>query len=132
MSSSHTDLKSRSPFYLWIFGLVFSACFTVVIWLLEPNLKHFLASLLPDRGASWYYWKLPDRDVWSMVIVWIFYLGHQFLIWIAIYLGQRDLRGFRSASLWGLPKYCIAVLAVNTVFIFLHLMQTHLWFDGLA
>jgi hypothetical protein len=132
MSSPDTGLKSRSAFYLWAFGLSFSACFTVLIWLLGPNLKHFLNSLLPDQGSSWYYWKLPSRELWGMVIVWIFYLGHQFSIWIAIYFGQRNLRGFRSPSLWGLPKYCVVALAVNLTFVFLHLLQTHLWFDGLA
>ena len=132
MNSPDTGSKTRSFLYLWAFGGAFSAGFTVLIWLLGPNLKHFIDSLLPDQGSSWYYWKLPTREFWGMVIVWIFYLGHQFSIWVAIYLGQRNLRKFRSLALWGLPKYCVVALVINLVFIFLHLLQTHLWFDGLA
>lgn len=67
-----------------------------------------------------------------MFIVWALYLGHQFSIWAAIYCGQRDIAGFRSSSIWGLPKYSLTALAINVVFVFLHLVQTHLWFDGLA
>ena len=132
MSSSRTDSESRSAFYLWAFGLVFSVCFTILIWLLGPNLKHFIVSLLPDQGSSWYYWKLPSRDLWTMVIVWVLYLGHQFSIWAAIYFGQKNIARFRSPSLWGLPKYSLVALAANLVFVLLHLIQTHLWFDGLA
>jgi len=67
-----------------------------------------------------------------MAITWAFYLGHQFSLWIAIYFGHKDLHGFRSPSLCGLPKYSLVALAVNLVFVSLHLLQTHFWFDGLA
>jgi hypothetical protein len=132
MGSQNFETKSRSALYLWLFGLLFAFCFTILIWLLGPNLKHFIDSFLPDQGASWYYWKLPSRNFWGMAIVWAFYLGHQFSLWIAIYFGYKNLHGFRSPSLWGLPKYSLVALAVNLVFVSLHLLQTHFWFDGLA
>ncbi|MDH5781962.1 MAG: hypothetical protein OEZ07_05275 [Dehalococcoidia bacterium] len=132
MDSQGMDSKSRPAFYLWAFGVIFAVCFTVLIWLLGPNLKHFVDSFLPDQGASWYYWKLPSRDSWGMAVVWALYLGHQFSIWAAIYFAQRNLSGFRSPSLWGLPKYSLVALAINLVFVTLHLVETHLWFDGLA
>ena len=133
MSSQKTSsTKSRSAFYLWAFGLIFAVCFTLLIWLFGSDLKHFVDTFLPRQGAWWYYWKLPVRDFWGMSIVWALYLGHQFSIWAVIYYGQKDLAGFRSSSIWGLPKYSIAALVINVVFVFLHLIQTHVWFDGLA
>jgi hypothetical protein len=132
MESQKFDTKSRSVRDLWLFGILFAVGFTILIWLLGPNLKHFIDSFLPDQGASWYYWKLPSRNFWGMAITWAFYLGHQFSLWIAIYFGQKNLHGFRSPSLWGLPKYSLVALAVNLAFVSLHLLQTHFWFDGLA
>ncbi|NYT01050.1 MAG: hypothetical protein GKB99_04935 [Methanocellales archaeon] len=132
MNSNDIDSKSSSALYLWAFGLIFAFCFTIFIWLLGPNLNYFVDSLLPDQGSSWYYWKLPSRDFWGMSIVWVLYLGHQFSIWIAVYFGQRDLKGFRSHSLFGLPKYSLVALSVNLFFVLLHLIQTQIWFDGLA
>jgi hypothetical protein len=104
----------------------------MLIWVLGPNLKHFVSAFLPDQGAAWYYWKLPERDFWGMVFVWVMYLFHQFSLWGAIYCGQKDLYGFRTPSLWGLPKYSLIVFVINIIFVSLHLVQTHLWFDGLA
>jgi hypothetical protein len=127
-----SEPKSRSALYLWLFGLLFSFLFTLLIWLLGPNLKHFMGSLLPDQGASWYYWKLPSRDFWTMVIVWAFYLLHQFSLWSIIYFASRNLYGFREKSILGLPRYSLFALIITVVFASLHLLQTQLWFDGLA
>ena len=102
------------------------------IWLVGPNLKHFTDSLLPDQGASWYYWKLPSPDFWTMVIVWSLYILHQFSIWIIIYFASKNLYGFRNVSILGLSKYNLYALAITIVFVSLHLLQTQLWFDGLA
>lgn len=132
MSSQNSGPKSRSAFYLWAFGLGFAILFTTLIWLIGPNLARFVITFLPDKGSSWYYWKLPVRDQLGMIVVWALYLGHQFSIWTAIYYGQNNLGGFRSPYWWGIPKYCLIALAINVVFVSLHLTQTHFWFDGLA
>ena len=132
MSNQGIDTKSRSASYLWLFGLLFSIFLTTVIWLLDPNVAHFVDTFMPDKGASWYYWQLPSRDSLAMVIVWALYLAHQFSIWVAIYFAFRNLHGFRKISWWGLPKYSLVALTINVVFVLLHLLQTQLWFDGLA
>lgn len=67
-----------------------------------------------------------------MVIVWTLYLLHQCSIWATIYCAKKDLAGFRSRSIFGLPLYSLLALSINVVFVFLHLIQTHMWFDGLA
>ena len=124
--------KSSSVLYLWVFGVIFAFGFTFLIWLLGPDLKHFVETFLPRQGAWWYYWKLPVRDFVGMFVVWGLYLGHQFSIWAVIYCAQKDLYEFRAVSNWGLPKYSVFALIINVVFVFLHLLQTHIWFDGLA
>lgn len=107
-------------------GVIFSALFTAVIWLLGPQLAAF--PHLPDQGATWYYWKLPAPEMWARITAWGFYLAHNGAIWIILFLAQRHRTKYGVT----LSRYNIAALVVNAVFIFLHLVQTHIWYDGLA
>lgn len=118
--------------YVWAFGVVFAFCFTAVIWVLGPFLKPFTDTLLLRNDLSWYYWKLPVRDAVGMGIVWALYLGHQISIWVTIYYAQHNRHNFRLQSVKGIPKYTLYTLVFNLVFVALHLLQTHMWFDGLA
>jgi len=132
MKLGNSNPEPRPGFSLLLFGLVFTVAFVSLIWFLGPNLRHFVDSLLPDQGASWYYWKLPSRDQLGMAVVWALYLMHQSAIWVAIYFAQKNRGGFRNPSRWGIPLYGLVALAINVAFVSLHLVQTHLWFDGLA
>ncbi|MHA2407861.1 MAG: hypothetical protein ACXACA_05780 [Candidatus Ranarchaeia archaeon] len=123
--------KTGGPFYLWLIAFVFSICFTVLIWLLGPFLQPFLDILLPDQGAAWYYWKLPTRDFLTMFIAWTFYLGHQFAAWATIFHAKKNPK-WKFPKVHGLSNYNLAMFGINTVFVFIHLVQTHVWFDGLA
>ncbi|MBP2366735.1 hypothetical protein [Pseudonocardia parietis] len=84
--------------------------------------------LLPDQGASWYYWKLPEPDTWARVTAWSGYLAHQIAIWSLIYWAQRNVRRYTD----GLHPVNVVALAVNLVFIGLHEVQTQVFYDGLA
>jgi hypothetical protein len=128
---SSTIRVSRGANYTWAGAILFAIVFTGLIWLLGSNLQPFLDTLLPDRGASWYYWKLPARDFWTMVWVWVLYLGHQFSIWAVIYRAKNSIQ-FRTPRTNGLSSYNMAALGINLLFTILHLFQTQLWFDGLA
>ena len=110
---------------LW-FGIFFSLVFTGLIWWLGPLLDRIV--LLPDQGASWYYWKLPDPTFWSRATAWSFYLLHQFSMWGLIYYAQRRVNKYSTS----LHRVNYAALGVTSLFILLHLLQTHLWYDGLA
>jgi len=127
-----TEKVAKSAYYAWAGGLVFTVAFTLLIWALGPLLDPVLATLLPDAGADWYFWKLPTREFMTMFIVWTFYLAHQFSIWGAIYWAQKNLTHLRARPTTGLTKYNWAAIMINLAFIFLHLVQTHIWFDGLA
>lgn len=84
--------------------------------------------LLPDQGASWYYWKLPEPDTWARVTAWSGYLAHQIAIWSLIYWAQRNVRHYTD----GLHPVNVVALAMNLVFIALHEVQTQVFYDGLA
>ncbi|TFH04660.1 MAG: hypothetical protein E4H14_14260 [Candidatus Thorarchaeota archaeon] len=125
-------MKSKKAYYAWAGALIFSIVFTFIIWAVGPFLEPFIATLGPDLGAEWYYWKLPAREFMTMLIVWSFYLAHQFSIWGSIYWAQKNLVEYKTKPTSGLTTYNWATLLINAVFIVLHLVQTHVWFDGLA
>lgn len=110
---------------LWV-GLAFSVLFTGLIWLLGSRLAEI--PHLPDTGASWYYWQLPERTFWGRVTAWGFYLAHQVAIWWLIFAAQRARSRYSTTLHW----FNYAALGINAVFIVLHLLQTHIWYDGLA
>jgi hypothetical protein len=118
--------------YIWLFGVVFAFSFVFLIWALGPNLKHFTDTLIQRNDLSWYYWKLLIRDFWGMNIVWAMYLANQISIWAIIYFAQKNQSGFRNATSRRLSKYTLYALAITVTFVFLHLVQTQVWFDGLA
>jgi hypothetical protein len=124
--------RSKSAHYVWAGGLVFTVAFTLLILALGPFLDPVLAILLEDQGAAWYFWKLPTREFMTMFIVWSFYLAHQFSMWGAIYWAQKNLIQLRAKPTTGLTRYNWAAIIINVAFILLHLVQTHIWFDGLA
>ncbi len=84
--------------------------------------------LLPDQGASWYYWKLPDPTWMSRFTAWTGYILHQIALWfVIIKMGKAKLKISDS-----LTKFNIQLIVINTFFILLHMLQTLFWYDGLA
>lgn len=107
-------------------GVLFSLAFTGLIWLAGPRLES--VQLLPDQGASWYYWKLPEASFWSRATAWGCYLLHQLSLWGLIYYAKTRVGRYSP----GLHRVNAIALATNAFFVFLHFVQTHLWYDGLA
>lgn len=107
-------------------GVAFAAALTAAIWAFGGLLDSI--ALLPDRGASWYYWKLPEATWVSRTVVWGLYLAHQLSLWGLIYYAQT--RGTTYAR--GLNPINVVALAVNGAFAVLHVVQTHVTYDGLA
>ena len=110
---------------LWI-GILFSLAFTGLIALAGSRLESI--PLLPDTGAAWYYWQLPNPTFWTRATAWTFYLLHQFAIWGVIYYAQTRVKRYTS----GLHRVNLVALGLNAFFILLHFAQTHIWYDGLA
>jgi hypothetical protein len=124
--------SKKQAVYVWIASIIFGLLFTLLIWLLGPNLNHFIITLKPFQGGLTYFWKLPVRNFWTMAIVWTFYLSNQLLIWGVIYWASKNLSHKRFNPTYDLTKYNVMVIAITVFFVFLHLVQTQIWFDGLA
>ncbi|WP_298863863.1 hypothetical protein [uncultured Gimesia sp.] len=112
----------------------FILVYVALIWLLGPRLAR--VPHMPDQGAGWYFWKLSEPTMMGRLTAWGGYILHQLanfaLIYRAKQLSVRSIEagGIRYSN--QLHKINIMALMVNAVFIVLHLLQTHLWYDGLA
>jgi len=128
---SNTRARRRDPMprkdnlALWA-GILFSFIFTGIIWWTGQR----LASIphYPDFGASWYYWRLIEPTFLTRATAWGFYALHQISFWGLIYYAQKNSYKYST----GLHKLNIIALAMNAFFILLHLVQTQIWYDGLA
>ncbi|NCP87058.1 MAG: hypothetical protein CO094_06585 [Anaerolineae bacterium CG_4_9_14_3_um_filter_57_17] len=107
-------------------GIAFSLAFTALIWLAGERLN--AVPLLPDQGALWYYWKLPNPTFMTHLTAWSFYALHQIALWSLIYYAQTRVQKYAT----GLHPVNLWALGVNAGFILLHFVQSHLWYDGLA
>ena len=110
---------------LWL-GVAASLALTGLIWALGS----IPASVpkLPDQGASWYYWKLPNPTFWSRATAWGFYIGHQAVVWALLWWAQRSKLRYAHE----LHPVNVSMLGANGLFIGLHYIQTYIWYDGLA
>lgn len=120
--------KSYSLKSALAFVFLFSFALVAATWLVSPLLAPFRATLLPDSGASWYYWKLPRPELLATISMWVLYLGHQITIWVLI----ARLKNAPRPEAGTIGKYNLQLLIVNAVFIVLHLVQTVLFYDALA
>jgi hypothetical protein len=107
-------------------GIAISILLTSFIWL-GGNIPASITKL-PDTGPLWYYWKLPEATFWSRATAWGMYLVHQVSIWACIWRAAQTKLKYKAA----LHPINKLMLGINGVFIFLHFVQTYLWYDGLA
>jgi hypothetical protein len=124
-----SNLKTRSArkdiMAAWL-GIGFSLLFSVLIWWGNQFLAD--TTLLPDQGASWYYWKLPEPTFWTRATAWGGYLAHQFAFWALIYYAQTRVKKYAD----GMHRINAIALGVNAFFILLHFLQTQFFYDGIA
>ncbi|HEX6346514.1 hypothetical protein [Umezawaea sp.] len=109
---------------LW--GVLASAVLTGLVWLAGTRLGGVV--LLPDQGASWYYWKLPEPTAWTRASAWVGYAAHQLAAWGLIHHAQTRVKRHTR----GLHPVNVVALAVNFGFVLLHAVQTQVFYDGTA
>jgi len=110
---------------LWA-GIAFSFLFTAIIWATGDRLAAFVKP--PDQGPLDYYWKLADPTWLTRLVAWGSYLAQQFFNWGLIYYAQKRVKKYTP----GLHPMNVVALIGNALFIVWHLVQTHLFYDGLA
>lgn len=129
IDSSSSIEKTSAPrqdlLTVWL-GVAVSAIFTGIIWLTGDALKVF--PHLPKQGASWYYWKLPGPNLAAEITAWGLYILHQVALWAIIWYAQTHVKKYTTT----LHPINFVALGVNALFIGLHFVQTHIWYDALA
>lgn len=116
---------------LWL-GIAFSFGFTGLIWLTgalwlnpPPFAETQIAAIVP---RMWYPWQSAEPIFGTRFVVWTLYFLHQIAIWYLIWRAQSEAPKYSNNLHW----FNVAALGVNALFITLHLLQTHIWYDGLA
>ena len=118
--------KIKPETALWL-GIAFSAIFTLLIWLADPLLNRFV--LKPGDGTALFYdWQLAEHTLMGRVTAWGMYAVHQLILWGLIYYAQTSVKKYST----GLHPVNLWALGVNALFIVLHFIQTHIWYDALA
>ena len=116
---------------LW-FGIAFSFAFTGLIWLTGELWMEIPQYAERQRGAimpqMWYLWQSAEPAAWTRVSAWLSYALHQVCIWYLIYRAQHSDARYSANLHW----FNVAALLTNATFITLHLVQTQIWYDGLA
>jgi len=109
------------------FALICAGFFTVLTWAVAT---WFIDApvLAPDRPGFWYEWQLMEPDFWSRTTAWGGYLLHQLTIWTLIWTAQRRRPGYTE----GLHDFNRWAIGATVFFISLHLLQTWVFYDGLA
>ena len=118
-------VENKSLRVSFIFAVAASVALSGLIAALGPLLAG--VPHLPDQGPAWYFWKLPAPTFWSRFTSWGLYGLHQLAVWILVFLGMREQMHPKKLS-----RINVAFLLVNLLFILLHILQTHIWYDGLA
>ena len=126
MSTSAAGNPSETvlPYRAW-WGLAACGLIMGLIWLLGPYTQF---ELTPRRFTFDYPWKLPDPTAWTRFTAWSLYALHQVGVWYLIYKAQS----LKLRYVNGLHRVNVQMLALNGVFVALHIAQTRFTYDGLA
>lgn len=107
-------------------GVVAAAAITLVIALTGDRLAAFdiVGPTLPFQ----YPWRLTEPDVGGQVSAWLGYVAHNFFVWFVIAKARASGQRFEASF----TRFNYLMLWGNGAFIALHLLQTHVFYDGLA
>lgn len=122
------QVKKINPTNNYIFmGVFISALLTAIIGITATNLSGF--PIVGRTGIAFYYpWQLREPSAIAQLTAWSGYLLHNIIAWVIIYLAQREKPKFRDNLHW----FNWAMIATHAIFIILHILQTQLFYDGLA
>lgn len=126
MSTNKIQSETFSSNQAMWFGVLFSLLFTAVIYFVRPLMPEI--AFPPDTGPSHYLWQLPNPTFVTRAVAWGSYLAHQGFMWYLIWKAQKD--GLKYTN--GLHRVNVIALIGNALFIVWHLIQTAVWYDGLA
>lgn len=130
MSDANTvngrDTSSGDFSYRAWWGLLGCALLMALIVISGPYSDDVV--LAPDQGVFWYYWQLQEPTFWTRLSAWLPYCLHQIAIWFLI----AKARQARPKYIFGLHSFNVWAMAINAFFVLVHILQTKLFYDGLA
>jgi hypothetical protein len=107
-------------------GLLAAAALTTVIGLTSAGLAGF--QVVGKTVPFAYPWRLSDPTAMARLTAWGLYAAHNLVAWTIIFLAKRERPRYQDALRW----FNWAMIATNAAFVGLHIVQTRLWYDGLA
>lgn len=105
-----------------------AAALTAVIWLTAGNLASRFDIVNEKYFTFFYPWQTRNPSTMAYVTAWVGYALHNIAVWGIIIAAQRTRPRYSEGFQW----YNWALLAANGLFYVLHLLQTQIWYDGLA
>jgi len=109
-------------------GILAAAALTAVIWLTAGNLANRFDIVNEKYFAFFYPWQTRNPATMAYISAWVGYALHNISVWGILIASQRSRPAYQDGFRW----YNWALLGVNGLFYVLHLLQTQLWYDGLA
>tara|TARA_Y100000588_G_scaffold42064_2_gene40146 strand:+ start:1106 stop:2104 length:999 start_codon:yes stop_codon:yes gene_type:complete len=107
-------------------GLICAGAITAVIALTGARLSTF--EIIGPTVPFQYPWRLVEPDFISQITAWSGYVLHNIYVWTILSLARKEKPGFSENFRW----FNWAMLVGNGLFIGLHILQTHLYYDALA
>lgn len=107
-------------------GILAAAALTAVIALTAGNLARF--EIVGPTVAFQYPWRLSSPTDAARVSAWLGYVLHNLIAWGIIYFSKRQQPKYSSQLRW----FNWAMLGTHGLFVGLHILQSQLWYDGLA
>ena len=108
-------------------GFLFAGLTTAVIALTATRLQTAFTIVGPPRPFQ-YPWRLATPDQMAQLTAWLGYSFNNLSAWLVIWLARRQQPSFSDRF----NRYNWSMITIHILFAALHLLQTHLWYDGLA
>lgn len=130
MSANNTQPMQTAPApiypFKWAWGLLGCLALLALVVVFGPFDEGFL--LTQPRDHIWYRWKLETSTTLGFISAWGGYCLHQLFLWWVIFKAKRQ----QLPYVQGLHAINLLAIAGNVFFVGLHLLQSKLWYDGLA
>jgi len=107
-------------------GIFASAVLTVIIAWTAEGLAGF--EIIGKTVPFAYPWRLVDPTALSRLTAWVSYALHNLIAWVIISLAKREKPKYANNLRW----FNWAMIITNVSFVLLHLVQSRIWYDGLA
>jgi len=107
-------------------GIAWAVGFTAIIAATAGALTTF--DIVGPGAPFAYPWRLTVPDNMARVTAWVGYALHNLAAWGIIAAAQRQKPGWSGGFRW----FNWALVGVHSLFIVLHIVQTRIWYDGLA